>query len=37
MTVIADRAQWTLPFVLARAAERFGDRPFLSFALGGAR
>jgi crotonobetaine/carnitine-CoA ligase len=32
--VIEDRARWTLPHVLERAADRFGDRPFLSFALG---
>jgi crotonobetaine/carnitine-CoA ligase len=34
VTVIADRARWTLPATLERAAEEFGDRRFLSFALG---
>lgn len=35
MTVIADRADWTLPRTLARAAERFGERTFLSFGIDG--
>jgi crotonobetaine/carnitine-CoA ligase len=35
--VIEDRSRWTLPYVLDRAAKRFDDRPFLSFALGGTR
>lgn len=34
MTVIVEREHWTLPATLRRAADRFGERPFLSFALG---
>jgi crotonobetaine/carnitine-CoA ligase len=32
--VVDDRAGWCLPTLLADRAERFGDRPFLSFGLG---
>jgi crotonobetaine/carnitine-CoA ligase len=35
MTVIADRADWTLPRTLRRAAEHFGERTFLSFGIDG--
>jgi crotonobetaine/carnitine-CoA ligase len=37
MTVIADRAAWTLPRTLARAAERFPERTFVSFGIDGRR
>ncbi len=32
--VVPDRSRWVLAMLLAEAAERHGDRPFLSFAFG---
>jgi crotonobetaine/carnitine-CoA ligase len=37
VTEIPDRADWNLPHTLARAAERFAQRPFLSFGIDGRR
>jgi crotonobetaine/carnitine-CoA ligase len=35
MTIITERAAWTLPQTLGRAAERFADRTFVSFGIDG--